>query len=101
MAKKPKSARTERREVERRAVKDAEARIKLATLEPGGAPHRPIEVTSASVIEVQASSTPCAACGNEVRVDEHTAEQGLRRVHVKCPRCGVSRDLWFRIAAMS
>ena len=43
-----KRSRTERREREREAKKLAEARVKLAALEPGGAPDRPVEVTSAS-----------------------------------------------------
>jgi hypothetical protein len=99
-----KRARTERREREREAVKLAKARLKLAALETGGAPDRPIDVESASTIEVHASGTPCASCGSHgVRVDEHTAatidERRLRVVHVRCPRCGVERDVFYRIAA--
>src|SRR5689334_697049 len=59
-----KRARTERREAARDAVKMAVARMKLAALEPGGAEDRPIEVTSASIIEPHASSMICPACGN-------------------------------------
>jgi hypothetical protein len=85
-------------------VKLAKARLKLAALEPGGAPDRPIEVESASTIEVHAQSTPCASCGNlGVRVEEHTAEtigeRRLRVVAVLCPRCGVRRDVYYRIAS--
>jgi hypothetical protein len=98
-----KRARTERRKIERDAVKIAKARMKLADLEPGGAPERPIEVTSASVVEVHASSLPCVACGDaNVRVEEHVAttiaERALRIARVICPRCGVRRDVYFRIA---
>ena len=39
-----KRSRTERREADRSAVKLAEARMKLAALEPGGSSERPIEV---------------------------------------------------------
>lgn len=93
-------ARTERREAERDARKLARARMKLAALEPGGAPDRPIDVTSASVIEVHAKSTPCAACGHDgVRVEEHEAKEGLRVVRVLCPRCGTRRDVFYRIAS--
>jgi hypothetical protein len=93
-------ARTERREAERDARKLARARLKLAALEAGGAPERAIEVTSASVIEVHAKSTPCAACGNQgVRVEEHEAKDGVRVVHVLCPRCGVRREVYYRIGA--
>lgn len=85
-------------------MKLAKARLKLATLEVGGAPERPIDVESASTIEVHAQSTPCASCGEHgVRVEEHTAEtiaeRRLRVVKVKCPRCGVRRDVYYRIAA--
>lgn len=100
MAKKKPSARTARRTVAREAVKSAEAGIKLAALAVGGAADRPIVVTSASVIEPHASSLPCVACGESVRIDEHVANAalGLRIVKVRCPRCGVRRELYFRIA---
>ncbi len=83
-------------------MKLAQARMKLASLEVGGAPDRPIEVTSASVVEPHAASMPCAACGAPgVRVEEHRAETvarvPLRIASVKCLRCGVVRDVWFRI----
>lgn len=112
-----KRARTERREAEREAVKLARSRMKLAALEPGGAPDRPIEVTSASIIEPHASSMPCAACGAQgLRVDEHVAvtlaDEGggpggstptarrLRVVHVNCQRCGTRREVFFRIGTV-
>lgn len=98
-----KRARTERRRLEREAVKVARTRMKLASLEAGGAPDRPIEVTSASVVDVHAASVSCAACGAPgVRVEEHVAvttdERRLRVARVVCPRCGVRRDVYFRIA---
>lgn len=107
-----KRARTERREAQRAAVKLAEARAKLARLEAGGAPDRPIEVTSASVVEVHAAGLPCVACGAEgTRVEEHVAitadDEGggpsrgaarhLRIARLRCPRCGVRREVYFRI----
>ena len=97
-----KRPRTERREQERAAEKLAEARTKLARLEPGGAPDRPIEVTSASVIEVHATSLPCLVCGERSgRIDAHDAitheGRGLRHVRLRCSRCGARRDLYFRI----
>lgn len=99
-----KRTRTERREREREAVKLAKARLKLAALEVGGAPDRPIDVESASTIEVHAASIPCASCGEQgVRIEEHTAEtiddRRLRVVRLRCPRCGVRRDVYYRIAA--
>lgn len=76
--------------------------MKLAALEQGGAPDRPIDVESASTIEVHATSMPCPSCGNHgVRVEEHIAEtiddRRLRIVKLKCPRCGVRRDVYYRI----
>lgn len=93
-------------------MKLSRSRMKLAALEAGGAPDRPIEVTSASIIEPQASSMPCAACGAQgLRVDEHVAvtlEGGgpseparrLRVVHVNCQRCGTRREVFFRIGTV-
>lgn len=101
-----KRARTERREAARDAVKVARARLKLASLEAGGAPDRPIEVSSASTIEPHASSMPCAVCGSQgARVEEHVAvtlpgERRLRVVHVICPRCGTRREVFFRIGTV-
>lgn len=101
-----KRSRTERREREREAQKLVRARVKLAELEAGGAADRPIEVTSASVIEPHAMSMPCAACGaTAIRVDEHVAvtlgqgadERRLRVVRARCAACGHRRDVYFRI----
>lgn len=80
--------------------------MRLAAMEPGGGPERPIEVASASVIEPHAASLPCAACGEVgVRVEEHAAvttdgARRLRVVHVRCPRCGAARPLYFRIGSV-
>ena len=108
MAKRP---RTERREAARDEAKLARVRTKLAALEPGGAPDRPIEVTSASIIEPHASSMTCAACDNQgVRVEEHVAQtvpaagseppRRLRVVHALCLRCGTRREVYFRIGSV-
>ncbi len=106
MAKKPSRPRTERRAAERAGVKLADARMKLALLEPGGSPERPIEVTSASVVEPHAASLPCAACGERTRVDEHVAltvgddrgtPRSLRVAKVRCTRCGTRRAIYFRL----
>lgn len=94
--------RTERRETERAGEKLAEARMKLAKLEPGGSREHPIVVQSASVIEVHALGLPCLACGAQgVRLDEHAASEGLRLLRLRCPRCDHTRALTFRIAMPS
>jgi ribosomal protein S27AE len=67
-------------------------RERLATLEPGGTPDRPIEVVTAALVEPKARAIPCPVCSASVRVDDHTerAIQGvaLRLAHIYCPRCG-------------
>ena len=87
--------------MERDEAKLRKAKMKLALLEAGGATDRPIEVRSASVIEVMAASLPCASCGEKCRVEEHTAEKvdqrPLRAVLVKCVMCGDARKIWFTI----
>src|SRR5438105_10209037 len=93
-----KRARTERRDAARAAEKLARARMKLALLAPGGAPDRPIVVMSASVVEPHARSLPCPACSaSGVGLEEHAAAEGLRVARVRCARCGVRREIWFRI----
>jgi ribosomal protein S27AE len=97
-----KRSRTEKREAARAADKLALQREKLARLEPGGAPDRPIDVKTASVIEPHASALDCVRCGEGgARVDSHEAREvdgrRLRIVRTLCPRCGTGRVLYFRI----
>ena len=77
------------------------ARERLARIEPGGTPSRPIEVESASQIDVRAESTPCLRCQGPNRIDEHTAERlegrYVRVVHVHCHHCGARRVMYFRV----
>jgi hypothetical protein len=79
----------------------AAARERLATLEPGGAPGLPIDVHSASQVEVRALGTPCLRCDGPYRLDEHTAEQvgghRVRIVRLHCGHCGAHRVMYFRI----
>jgi hypothetical protein len=91
--------RTLRREDERAARRLVRERERLARLERGGAPDRPIEVPSSAVIELRARRMPCVQCGGEYQVDDHQHEAELRVVSVTCRRCHVSRRLWFRIVA--
>jgi hypothetical protein len=110
MAKKPpatKRKRTERRAAERVGVKLARAGIELASLEAGGSAARPIDVTSASIVEPHAAGLACVACGSSSRVEEHAAinaadsegvARSLRVARVRCSRCGFAREIYFRIA---
>jgi hypothetical protein len=99
------SSRTERRARERALSKLATARERLATLEEGGSPRRPIEVESASQVETHARSLQCVRCGGSPRLDEHTAEtvdeQRLRVARMTCPGCGGKRTVYFRIRLVS
>jgi hypothetical protein len=91
--------RTARRVAERDARRLMRDKEKLALLERGGAPDRPLEVPSAAVIEGRARSMPCVQCEGEYQVTDHRTEGALRVVDVSCRRCHVRRSLWFRIAA--
>jgi hypothetical protein len=93
-----KRGRSDRRRLERDAKKLADAREKLAKLSEGGAPERPIDVESASVVEARAAALGCARCGGEVRILEHEAVSGLRRVRARCKQCSAVREVWLRIA---
>jgi predicted RNA-binding Zn-ribbon protein involved in translation (DUF1610 family) len=98
-----KRARTEKREAARAAEKLALQRERLAKLEPGGAPERPIDVTTASVIEPHARAFACLRCGDlGTRIMEHEAREidgrRLRVLRVACPQCGAARVIYFRIA---
>lgn len=94
--------RTQARQAERAAQKLVRERERLAELEPGGTPARPIEVESAAVVEVQALGAPCIQCGGSMRLEEHAAEghagQLLRVVRMRCPSCGTRRVRWFRVS---
>jgi hypothetical protein len=97
---------TRRARTVRRAAEQEVRRLvrKLDRLEgelPGGAPARPLSVTSASVVEVRARAERCLACQGELSLRAHeadgTAERRLRRVELVCASCRRPRRLWFRI----
>jgi ribosomal protein L44E len=119
MAKKKLSPRTERRSFDRAAKKLGEGRERLARLEPGGDPTRPVPLESASQVEPHALALPCLRCGSAYRLDEHAAvpvpraprasgdhggsrEAGapeiLRVAKLRCSQCGARREVWFRLA---
>ncbi|HEY7957507.1 MAG TPA: MJ0042-type zinc finger domain-containing protein [Polyangia bacterium] len=90
--------RTARRRAERGARELVRDREKLAALDIGGSPERPIEVSSSAVIEGRARAQRCPQCGGSYRIEDHQAPSAtLREVAVRCAQCGVGRRLWFRI----
>jgi len=92
--------RRKRREQERALRKEVRRTEALAGELPGGAPDRPIDVTSASVVDGKARATPCIHCGGELdlRGDRatSTARGVLREIALICRRCHAPRTLWFR-----
>jgi hypothetical protein len=101
VGKKKPSPRNERRAAARDAERLARDRARLARLEPGGEPERPIEVESASQIEPIALGMTCLACEGSNRLIEHAAEvvgeTRLRKLLLACAQCGARRTVWFRI----
>jgi len=95
------SANAERRLRTRAEEKLGRARERLARMQPGGEPGRPIDVASASVVEAQARSMACPKCLGPCQVVEHAAEtmqgQRLRIAKVICNHCGSHRAIHFRI----
>lgn len=91
-----------RRAEERAQQKLARDLTKLAAMEPGGAPDRPIVIASPSEVEVRATA-PCAVCRSTVKVEEHTAEtlggRRLRVARVVCTFCRARRAVYFQLAS--
>lgn len=95
------SPRAARRADARRSARLARDLERLARLEPGGGAERPIEIDSASQVEVHARAMPCPVCRGEVKVEEHAARTvgaaRLRVASVVCSICGLRREVYFRI----
>jgi hypothetical protein len=102
MSAKKLSPRAARREQARALEKLATQREKLARLEAGGAPQRPVVVESASQVEAHARSLQCVRCDGSYRLDEHVADtidgERLRVARLVCVACGARRSVYFRIA---
>jgi len=83
----------------------ARARLQLFELEPGVTRARPVEVSTAAVIEPKVASTLCPRCSGHFEVEEHeahsTPRSRVRELKVRCRFCGDRRSLWFRINAPS
>jgi ribosomal protein S27AE len=97
------SARAERRAAERALDKLTHDRERLARMEPGGTPEHPIDVVSASLVDVRAKALRCPRCDVPMQLEDHTAEtvEGarLRVARLKCARCGATRTAYFRVAS--
>jgi hypothetical protein len=96
-------ARTLRRKHQREHIKLVRQREHLARLEPGGSAENPLEIASASLVEVSARAQLCLLCDGPVRVDEHAAVAidgvRLRVARVVCTRCGNERRIFFRLVS--
>ena len=70
-------------------------------LEAGGNPARPIDVTSAAVVEARALTLACPRCEGRFRVLAHDAVTlggvRLRKVQVRCTVCAAPREVWLRV----
>ena len=91
----------EQQRVLRKTVRQLE---RLAAELPGGSPERPIDVSSASVVETKARAIPCVQCEAlelELRGDRatSTARGILRELTMVCRQCHAARAVWFRISA--
>jgi len=92
--------RVARRVDERAARKLVRDREKLAAMTRGGTAEHPIEVSSSAVVETRVGNSTCPQCEGTYRILEHTSPaSGLRRVDVRCHRCGAPRALWFRLVS--
>jgi predicted Zn finger-like uncharacterized protein len=98
VAKRGQRPRAARRLAERAARELVRERDKLFALGPGGSAARAIDVVSSAVIEPRARALPCPQCEGSLQVTDHQAEDAqLRRLEVRCARCGTTRTLFFRI----
>ena len=76
---------------------------RLARLEAGGSPDRPLEVVSPALVEVHVRGAPCPICAGELRLEEHLAETvggvRMRVARVACATCGARRALYFKVTS--
>lgn len=96
----PRAARRAQAREQAELLRDLE---KLARLEAGGSPDRPLVVESAAQVDVMATSRPCPLCEGTLRLVEHTARTigrvRLRVARLACTACGVDRERYFRLDA--
>lgn len=75
--------------------------LRVAQMSPGGRVEHPIEVGSASEIEVRATSMPCPICWGAHRLVDHVIRwrggEPIRLVTTRCKHCGLERETFFRV----
>ncbi len=90
-----------RREIARAREKLLRELEHLASLEPGGAPERPIVVDSPVIVDLRAAAQPCPLCEGSLKLEEHAATEidgnRLRVATLACTSCGVRRKRYFRL----
>jgi hypothetical protein len=103
VAKRPKTERGERRARARAHAELVNDLERLAALQPGGTPERPLVVASPTQVDIIAQTRRCPLCEGSLELVEHAAERvggvALRAAHLRCVACGVRRTLWFRLGA--
>lgn len=81
------------------------AQSRLLDLEPGGSPARPLDVSTAAVIEPKARAIRCPRCDEPFTLEAHEVSHArgepLREAKLVCRRCGLGRSAWFRITQPS
>jgi hypothetical protein len=79
-------------------VRDLE---RLARIEPGGSPAKPIGIDTPVLVDIRAVAKPCPLCQGSLKLEEHSADEidgtRLRVAGVVCTSCGVRRSIYFRL----
>lgn len=74
---------------------------RLARLETGGSPERPIVIDSPARVEIIAQAKPCPLCAGSLHVEEHAAAVSagvrLRIARVACTQCRTRRSFYFTL----
>lgn len=94
-------ARKAKREGERQLRKEVQRIERAARALPGGAADHPLDVSSASVVDVKARAAVCLRCGGELQRERDQATSTprgvLREIALVCRVCHGGRTIWFRV----
>jgi hypothetical protein len=96
--------RAARRAADRDAAKLARDVRRVEEAAPGGRPESPIQLTSASEVEVAATARGCPLCGEALRVTahealEHATAGRLRVARLTCRACRSEWSRFYRLGA--